>query len=114
MASCRSRDNDRITGIACLKKLRENVCEIKRLYVQPVSRGMGLGKLLLEKLIEHAKDCGYTRIFLDSDPYMENAHAMYRSLGFVEIPPYPEAEMSGNDYVQHMVFMELVLEAGKG
>ena len=99
-----------VGGIACLKMLRENTCEIKRMYVQPEFRGKKIGELLLSRLIEEAKAIGYSRILLDSDPYMTKAHSIYRAMGFVETEPYPEAEMDGDDYSRHMIYMELVLK----
>ena len=98
-----------VAGIACLKKLREDICEIKRMYVQPQIRGKKIGELLLSKLIEEARFIGYSKVFLDSDPYMDKAQSLYRAMGFVETLPYPEAEMDGDNYSQHMIYMELVL-----
>ncbi len=104
-----AKEGETVAGIAFLKRLREDVCEIKRMYVQPQYRGKKIGELLLSKLIEEAKVIGYSRVFLDSDPYMDKAHSLYKAMGFAEIPPYPEAEMDGDDYSQHMIYMELVL-----
>lgn len=96
-----------IGGIACLKKIRSDTCEIKRMYVQPSFRGKRLGQQLISRLIEEARTIGYKLMLLDSDPYMSKAHEIYKELGFVETDPYPEAEMDGSDYSQHMVYMEL-------
>ena len=96
-------------GIACLKKIREDICEIKRMYVQPEFRGKKIGEQLLSRLIEEAKVIGYSKILLDSDPYMSKAHSIYRAMGFVETEPYSEAEMDGDEYSQHMIYMELIL-----
>lgn len=100
---------EEVAGIACLKKLRGNVCEIKRMYVRPRYRGRKIGHQLLGHLIEEARTLGYSKVFLDSDPYMANAHVLYRSMGFREAAAYPESEMYGNDYAQHMIYMELEL-----
>ena len=97
-------------GIACLKKLREDTCEVKRMYVKPGFRGNRIGELLLSRLIDEAKVIGYSRILLDSDPYMTKAHSIYRAMGFVETDPYPEAEMDEDEYSQHMIYMELALQ----
>ena len=104
-----AKENGVVGGIACLKKIRKDTCEIKRMYVQPQFRGKKIGEKLLCRLIEEAKEIGYSKILLDSDPYMSNAHSIYRSLGFVETEPYAEAEMDGDDYSRHMIYMELKL-----
>ncbi len=105
-----AREGGVIGGIACLKKLKDDTCEIKRMYVQPEFRGKKIGELLLSRLIEEAKTIGYAIILLDSDPYMTKAHSIYRALGFVETEPYPGAEMSDDEYSRHMIYMELVLK----
>ena len=80
-------------GCVCLKKLRPNLGEVKRLYVKPAFRGNGIGKMLVGKLLEEARKVGYRIIRLDSTRYMVNAHDLYRSFGFQEIAPYPESEI---------------------
>ena len=104
-----AKENGMVGGIACLKKIREDTCEIKRMYVRPGFRGKKIGEQLLSRLIEEAKVIGYSRILLDSDPYMSKAHSMYRAMGFVETEPYAEAEMEGENYSRHMIYMELIL-----
>ena len=92
-------------GIACLKKLREDIGEIKRMYVRPQFRGKGLGRALLETIIQEAKEVGYPVVRLDSARFMKEAHALYRSTGFSEIDPYPESEIPP-EFQKHWVFME--------
>lgn len=95
-------------AMACLKGIRENTCEIKRMYVRPNYRGMKIGRRLLEQLILSAKDLGYSNIFLDSAQFMREAHTLYRSAGFIDIHIYPETEMV-DDFEEHMVYMQLDL-----
>lgn len=97
-----------LAGMACLKGIRENTCEIKRMYVRPEYRGLKIGRSLLEQLIVNAKDLGYSQIFLDSAQFMREAHTLYRSAGFKDIHLYPETEMT-DDFEEHMVYMELDL-----
>jgi GNAT superfamily N-acetyltransferase len=98
-----------IGGTACLKKIRDDSCEIKRLYVHPEFRGRKVGEKLVARLIQEAKIIGYSRILLDSDPYMTKAHSIYRSFGFIETEPYSESEMDGTEYAKNMIYMELLL-----
>jgi ribosomal protein S18 acetylase RimI-like enzyme len=76
-------------GMVGLKPLAEGVAEIKRLYVVPEARGAGLGRALAERAIAAARVKRYERVRLDTHrPSMTAAIALYRGLGFVEIPPY--------------------------
>jgi hypothetical protein len=63
---------------------------------------------MLEDLLEAARECGYRRVRLDSPDLMTAAHALYRSVGFAEIDPYPETE-APEQYREHRIFMELSL-----
>jgi GNAT superfamily N-acetyltransferase len=76
-------------GMVGLKRLGEGVAEIKRLYVVPEARRCGLGGMLLTRIVDVARARGYARVRLDSDRRsMAPAIALYRALGFVEIPAY--------------------------
>jgi GNAT superfamily N-acetyltransferase len=95
-------------GIACLRKIREGMGEVKRMYVRPDFRGRGIGKALLESLIEAAREIGYATVRLDSARFMAAAHAMYRSAGFREIEPYAESEIPV-EFQPKWIFMELTV-----
>lgn len=64
------------------------ICEMKRMYVAPVARGHGIGRLLGERLLAEAAAIGYRMMKLDTEPDFAPAIALYRSLGFREIPRY--------------------------
>jgi GNAT superfamily N-acetyltransferase len=98
-------DGPEAAGLACIKRIREDIGEIKRMYVRPSFRGRGLGRKLLEGLIREARTIGYTRIRLDSTRFMKEAHALYRSAGFEEIDEYPESEIP-EEFRAHWIFME--------
>jgi GNAT superfamily N-acetyltransferase len=95
-------------GIACMQRIGPATAEVKRMYVHPSNRRKGLGRALLEHVIEAAGAAGYKSLRLDSPDFMTAAHALYRSSGFVDIASYPESEIP-DEYKGYWVFMEKIL-----
>jgi GNAT superfamily N-acetyltransferase len=85
---------------AALRPLDATTCELKRLYVRPSTRRVGLGRLLPEAAIAEACARGYVRMRLDTVPGMEAARAPYRTLGFKEIAPYTRNRVSGTRFLE--------------
>jgi len=100
--------DDNACGIGCLKSISEEIGEIKRMYVDPSFRNIGAGRALLQSLLAAAKKTGYKKVRLDSPKFMEAAHSLYRSCGFVDIPVYEEVEIP-EEFRQYLLFMELDL-----
>ena len=96
---------DQPMGIACLKALTDSIAEVKRMYVRPQVRNRGLGRAMLNRLLEEARQAGYQRIRLDSARFMTEAHKLYRSAGFREIEAYEGSEIP-KEFQNHWVFME--------
>ena|SRR6266536_219876 len=102
--------DDQPMGIACLKALTDSIGEVKRTYVRPEARNRGLGRALLNQLLEEARQIGYKRIRLDSARFMTAAHKLYRSTGFREIEAYEGGEIP-KEFQNHWIFMERELPA---
>ncbi len=91
-------------GCVGLRPLEAGICEMKRLWVEPGFGGRGLGRALAERIIDDARQIGYTGMRLDTFPArMQAAQHLYRSLGFREIPPYYHNPFEG------VVMLELEL-----
>ena len=90
-----------LAGCGALHPLKDNVCEMKRLYLRPQFRGKGLGRRLAETILSEARSMGYSAIRLDTvEPVMRDAVAMYRRLGFQEIAPYCANPIAGALYME--------------
>ena len=90
-------------GCVASRKLTDTICEMKRLYVRPQYRRLGIGRALAQAVINEAKAIGYTRMRLDTLPSMKAARSLYTSLGFKETEPYRHNPIDG------ALFIELIL-----
>jgi GNAT superfamily N-acetyltransferase len=96
-------EEEDLAGCVALRKIDDETCEMKRLYVRPEFRGRQLGKRLAEAVIDESRVIGYKKMKLDTLPIMKTAITMYRSLGFKPTPPYRQNPVPG------ALFMELDL-----
>ncbi len=100
--------DDAAVGTVCMQRIGADVAELKRMYVRPAFRQIGLGRALVIELIALTERSGYRRIRLDSPGFMTDAHRLYRASGFVDIGPYPGSEIP-EIYWPHWLFMERTL-----
>jgi ribosomal protein S18 acetylase RimI-like enzyme len=95
---------DRVAGCGAFRPLADvdhaNACEMKRLYVRPDFRHLGLGRQLAQALIDRAIRAGHSVMLLDTLDDMEAARGLYAALGFVEIPPYYFNPLPGAHYLK--------------
>ena len=93
-----------VAGCCALRPLDNadyaNAAEMKRLYVRPGFRGLGLGRQLAEAILDAARSAGYGCVLLDTLDDMESARALYEDLGFVEVPPYYHNPVAGAHYLK--------------
>ena len=90
-----AEQDGQLAGCVALRSLGGRTCEMKRLYVKPEFRGMGLGRQLAEMVLAAAVEKRYRRICLDTLPAMASAIELYRKLGFVEIDSYCHNPIDG-------------------
>ncbi len=95
-----STDDGERLGCVGLKQLADQpeVGEIRRLFVRPGGRKLGLGRQLVERLTTQAEANGLQRLVLNTVPAMTEAIALYGSLGFEPISPYVDEPLDDTLY----------------
>lgn len=92
--------DEELAGCIRLRKIDSQNCEMKRLYVRPEFRGRKIGNLLVEKIIDDAKEIGYSHMLLDTLPFLKSAIHMYKKYGFYEISSYNDSPMDTSIYMK--------------
>lgn len=87
-------------GCIGLRKISEEACEMKRLYVRPRFRGEGIGEQLVTQVIRDGKSIGYRYMLLDTLPFLEGAVRMYQKHGFYEVESYNNSPMDTSIYMR--------------
>jgi N-acetylglutamate synthase and related acetyltransferases len=92
--------NDEVAGCIGLRKIDNENCEMKRLYVKPKFRGHKISNKLVEIIIEDAKKIGYKNMLLDTFPFLNGAIYLYKKFGFKEIESYNNSPMDTLIYMK--------------
>lgn len=79
-------------GCGAILELDENAVELRRFYVVPAMRGMGIASSILHYLEDLARQRGYKHIVLETGPKQPGAIGLYHKFGYRQIPSYGEYE----------------------
>ena len=88
-----------LVGCAALRPVDTARGEMKRVYVRPTARGLGLGRQLVEAVLTHARSAGYRQVCLDVLPEFTTARALYHQLGFLPAPPVTHNPVPGTAFL---------------
>lgn len=86
-------------GMVAFRDAGGGRAEMKRLFVRPRGRGLGVGRALVARLLLEARDAGYREIVLDTLPSMQSAQRLYEHFGFADIPAYRTSPVPGTRYL---------------
>lgn len=83
-----ARMHGRPVGCGGLKPITAEAAYLKRMWIAPDARGLGLARRLLGALEDQAKLIGYSIVRLETNKSLTEAQQLYRSSGYVEVPPF--------------------------
>ncbi len=98
-------DNEQIVGTGAIRKLNDEICELKRMWFCKEYRGQGWGWKMAQMLFDFARQAGYRQVRLDlaNEERQPQALKLYRRLGFYPIDRYNDSPCN--------IFMEKLLES---
>lgn len=95
-----------IVGCCALLRLNNNEFELSKMAVEEKRRGQGIGRRLIRFVVEQARALGADRLYLETNDSLISAVALYRSVGFADLPA---DRVPRSSYARANVFMELFL-----
>jgi len=90
-------------GCVGVRPFESDVCEMKRLWVRERYRGLGLGKILVNDVLNRAAAAGYGRVRLDTLPKMKSAIGLYEGAGFYPIAPYYPSPLPSTMFLEKKI-----------
>jgi ribosomal protein S18 acetylase RimI-like enzyme len=87
-------------GMVALRGRGAGRCEMKRLWVRPSARGLGVGRALVDRVLVEARERGYREIVLDTLPVMGDAQRLYERAGFHDVEPYYDSPVPGTRFMR--------------
>ena len=103
LAELRMQGEFQVVGMIALRLLEEGVCEMKRMYLQPVARGSGLARMLVQALLDEAAQRGYRLMRLDTLKRLEAANRLYHSMGFRDTTAYRHNPLQDAVYMEREI-----------
>ncbi|QOY86680.1 GNAT family N-acetyltransferase [Paludibaculum fermentans] len=100
----------RAVGCGALLAMPDGGFEVAKMAVDESLRGRGIGRMVLVALIDHSRNLGAPRLFLETNHQLANAIHLYESCGFVHMPP---DRVKPSPYVRSDVSMEMLLPSGE-
>ena len=83
-----ARLEGRPVGCGAIKRIEPEVGSVKRMWVDPSTRGLGLGRRLLNSLEQHAQELGLRKLCLETNRNLKAAQSLYRRCGYREVSPF--------------------------
>ncbi|MEP0782010.1 GNAT family N-acetyltransferase [Microcoleus sp. ZQ-A2] len=86
-------DQERVVGSGAIRRLNDDICELKRMWFLKEYRGRGLAKNMVQLLLDFARNAGYKKVRLDLFDEQKQAQALefYKRIGFYAIAPYNDS-----------------------
>src|SRR5215472_10796340 len=97
-----ARLRDRPVGCAALKFHVDAPAELKRMWITPAVRGLGLGRRLLGEMEQHAREAGVAVLRLETNRSLSEAITLYRRAGYVEVAAFNEEPYAHHWFEKHL------------
>ena len=99
--------DNRCVGCCALRRMSEEEFEVAKMAVTPAFQGAGIGRKLLEAVIQAGRTAGARRLYLETNHTLTPAIRLYESVGFKHIP---EELITPSVYARADVYMEMMID----